>query len=98
MKKKKKKERKFKMGDVVVFEPKNFNPSYWDNLPEEERIKYYGNLGYGEEKKHLFTFITAINDADGTDSGHCILISLRTQKVETMRHTSDFRKATDEEF
>jgi hypothetical protein len=89
----------FEPGTVVVFEPDNFNPEYWNNLSEEDRIKYYGLLGYGQEKKKLFVFICEILDSfDSRPSGHCILISLDDQQIETMRHTSDFRKATDEEF
>lgn len=84
---------KFEPGTVVVFEPNNFNPKFWGALPEKERIEYYGPLGYGEEKPHLFVFLCEIQN-----SGHCVLVSLNDQHVETMRHTSDFRKATEEEF
>ena len=91
------KKKKLKRGDVVVFEPKNFNPDFWASLSEEDRLEYYGPLGYGQEKPKLFVFMTTINNKDG-DTGHCILISLHDQKVETMRHTCDFRLATDEEF
>ena len=87
----------FKTGTVVVWDPSRFNPSYWNNLSEEDRLKYYGDLGYGREKPRLFVFLTEIFDNDN-DSGHCILVSLDNQKIETMRHTSEFRKATDEEF
>ena len=89
--------KKFKPGNVVVFEPENFNPDFWNGLTEKERKKYYGPLGYGKKRKKLFVFICEILDADG-DSSHCVLISLDDQKVETMRHTSDFRLATQEEF
>ena len=37
-------------GTVVVFEPNNFNPEFWNNLPEKDRIRYYGVLGYGSDK------------------------------------------------
>jgi hypothetical protein len=36
---------KFKLGDTVTFDPSNFNPDYWNNLSEADRIKYYGPLG-----------------------------------------------------
>jgi hypothetical protein len=88
---------KFKPGTVVVFEPNNFTREYWNSLSEKERSKYYGDLGYGQTKPKLFVFLTEILDEDG-DSSHCVLISLDNQKIETMRHTSDFRKATTEEF
>lgn len=89
-----KKQKKFKRGSVVVFEPKNFNPEYWKNLSEADKVKYYGALGYGAKKQKLFVFITEIRNAPG----HCVLISLDDQKIETMRHTSDFREATEEEI
>ncbi len=84
----------FEPGTVVVFEPKNFNSEYWGNLPEKDRLKYYGPLGYGQEKLKLFVFLCEIKNAPG----HCVLVSLDDQVVETMRHTSDFREVTEEEF
>lgn len=89
-----KRKKKFKRGDAVVFEPKNFNPKFWDSLSEADRIRYYGPLGYGAKKTKVFVFLTEINQA----SGHCVLVSLDDQTVETMRHTSDFRLATDDEL
>lgn len=95
MKKKKKKKRKeFKRGTVVVFEPKNFNPEYWDKLSEEDRVKYYGDLGYGSPKPKFFVYLTKIRNAPG----HCALVSLDDQKIETMRHDNDFREVKEEEF
>jgi hypothetical protein len=88
----------FEPGTVVVFEPQNFNPEFWNNLPEEDRVRYYGPLGYGAEKKKLFVYMCEILCSDGTPSGHCVLVDMDDQHVETMRHTSDFRKATEEEF
>lgn len=84
----------FKLGDAVVFEPANFNLDYWNGLTEKDRVKYYGPLGYGAEKKKVFVFLGEINQTPG----HCILISLDDQKIETMRHISDFRLVTDEEL
>ena len=88
----------FKPGSVVVFDPTHFNPDFWKNLSEEDRIKYYGSLGYGREKPMLFVYMTEIFNADGNPSGHCVLVSLEDQHIEIMRHTSDFRLATEEEF
>lgn len=85
---------KFKKGDVVVFEPKNFKKEYWEKLSEENRIKYYGALGYGSKKLKLFVFLTEIKAAPG----HCVLVALDDQKIETMRHMSDFRKVTEDEM
>jgi len=95
----------FHPGDVVVFEPNNFNQEYWNGLTEEEKIKYYGALGYGEEKMKLFVFLCEVfqaPDQHGVQygSGHCILATLghnADRRIEMMRHTSDFRLATEEE-
>lgn len=86
----------FKTGDVVIWAPEKFNPEYWNSLSEQDRLRYYGALGYGRGKKP-FVFISTINDIDG-DTGHCILIDLDDGHVEWMRHTCEFRKATEEEF
>jgi hypothetical protein len=83
----------FKTGTVVVFDPESFNPKFWDSLSEEDRVKYYGELGYGSGRTKLFVFLCEVND-----SGHCVLVDMDTNKVITMRHTCDFREATDEEF
>jgi hypothetical protein len=100
MSKKSKKRKKIKRGSVVVFDPSNFNPKFWDDLSEEDRIKYYGPLGYGQKQK-LFVFLCEILTADGYPSGHCVLLELNHQQplnIEYMRHTSDFRLATEDEF
>lgn len=83
----------FRAGDTVVFDPTNFNPEFWNNLSEEDRIKYYGDLGYGKEKPVLFTFLCEHHP----QTGHCVLVNMDNQKIETMRHTNDFRLVTDEE-
>lgn len=88
----------FEPGTVVVFEPRNFNQDWWVNLPEADRLRYYGPLGYGAKKPKLFVFLCEILMPDGHPSGHCVLVSMDNQKIETMRHTSDFRRATEEEF
>lgn len=83
----------FKMGDTVVFEPKNLNPDFFNNLSEEEKLRYYGDLGYGSKKPVFFTFICE----HMPQSSHCILVNMQNQKIETMRHINDFRLATEEE-
>jgi len=86
----------FKMGDTVVFEPDNFNLEYWDNLSEVNRITYYGPLGYGRtntDRPLLFTFLCE----HSPQVGHCVLINMETQQIETMRHTADFRLVEDDE-
>lgn len=90
--------KQFQQGTVVVWTPDNFNKDYWAGLSEEERVKYYGPLGYGAEKPKLFVFMTAILDAKGSDTGHCVLVSLDNQQIETMRHTCEFREASENEF
>lgn len=92
--KKKKKKKEFKFGDVVAFDPSNFNPEYWDNLPESDRIKYYGALGYGSKSLKAFVFITEIKPTPG----HCVLIDMDDGHIEMMRHISDFRKVKEEEL
>jgi len=86
--------KKFESGTVVVFDPSNLNPEFWAQLSEEDRIKYYGSLGYGSEKQHHFVFICEIKNAPG----HCVLISLQDQHVETMTHITDFREVNEDEF
>lgn len=83
----------FKPGTVVVFDPTHFNPEFWNNLSEEDRLKYYGPLGYGSPKVKLFIYVCEIND-----SGHCLLVDMDTGLNVLMRHTCDFRAATEEEF
>jgi len=83
----------FKPGTVVVFDPASFNPNFWDGLSEDERVKYYGELGYGSKKLKLFVFVCEINE-----SGHCLLVDMDTGLNVLMRHTYNFRPATDEEF
>jgi hypothetical protein len=86
--------RTFKPGTVVVFDPDSFNPEYWNNESEKNKLKYYGPLGYGQDGLKRFVFICEIRNAPG----HCVLISLNDQKIETMRHTDDFREVTEEEM
>lgn len=83
-----------KPGTVVIFNPSSFNPDFWNKLPEADRIKYYGSLGYGSNKKKFFVFLTEVKNAPG----HCILVDLDDGHIETMRHTSDFREVEEEEF
>ena len=83
----------FEPGDTVVFEPKNFNQDYWNNLSEDDKIKYYGSLGYGKDQPVFFTFLCYHRP----QSGHCVLVNMDNQQVETMRHPQDFRLVTDDE-
>lgn len=82
------------MGDAVVWTQDGFNSDFWNDLSEEDKIKYYGPLGYGADRPIVFVFITEINQA----TGHCILVSLKDQSVDTFRHTNEFRLATDDEM
>jgi len=85
----------FRPGDTVVFEPANFNPEYWNKLSETRKREYYGDLYNFEDpsKPFLFTFICE----QKPQYGHCVLVSMDTQKMETMRHINDFRKAREDE-
>jgi hypothetical protein len=83
----------FKPGDTVVFDPDSFNPEWWNALSEKERLRYYGCLGYGRDKPLLFTFICEYHP----QIGHCVLINMENQKIETMCHISDFRLAIENE-
>ncbi len=85
---------KFKKGTVVVHDTSTFNQKWWAALPEEKRLEYYGPLGYGSEKPVFFVFLTEIRNAPG----HCVLVNLSNQKVETMRHTDEFREVREDEF
>jgi|SRR3990172_13144543 len=84
----------FTPGTVVIFEPNNFHPVYWQGLSDKDKKKYYGPLGYGRERQLLFVFICEIKNAPG----HCVLLSLEDGHVETMRHTYNFREVTEEEM
>ena len=102
---KKKRPFPFAIGSVVVFNPDCFNKQFWDNLSEEDRIKYYGPLGYGQKKKKLFIYMGEILNAPDEfcnnkqfSSGHCVLVDMDTSKLEIMRHSSDFRLADESEF
>lgn len=80
-------------GTVVVFDESLLNEDYWNSISEKERIKRYGHLGYGADRKRLFVFLCEINH-----SGHCVLVALDNQEVLTMVHTDILRPATEEEF
>ena len=84
----------FESVTVVVFDPFSFEKSFWNNLSEEDKIKYYGSLGYGSDKKKFFIFLTEVKNAPG----HCVLVDLDDNHIETMRHTYNFREVEDEEF
>ena len=81
----------FRLGDTVTFDPDSFNPSFWDGLTEEEKVRYYGPIGYKNDK--TFTFICEMHP----QQGHCILIEIGTGRVETMRHTCDLKLVEDDE-
>lgn len=84
----------FEPGTVVVFNPNSFNQDFWNKLSEQDKVKYYGSLGYGSDKKKFFVFLTEVKNAPG----HCVLVDLDDGHIESMRHTSDFREATEKEF
>ncbi|NBO36490.1 hypothetical protein EBU91_02985 [bacterium] len=67
---------------------------FWNKLSDQDKIKYYDSLGYGSNKKKFFVFLTEIKNAPG----HCVLADLDNGRIEVMRHTSDFREVTEDEF
>lgn len=84
----------FKPGDTVAFDPTSFNPEYWDNLTLGQKEYYYGDLyDFEHDKPILFTFLCEHHP----QTGHCVLVNMDNQKVETMRHTCDFRLVGDDE-
>jgi len=87
----------FKIGSVLVFEPKNLNQEYWVKLSQEDKIKYYAKYGYGQKKIKYFVFMCPVIDSNG-DTGHCILWDMQEQKMIQMAHTYEFRLVTEEEF
>jgi len=98
--KKSSKKLKIKPGDAVVWDP-GVDSNLLNGLTEKQRIKYYGPLGYGQDKVKVFVFLSAINsmfDGKMRDSHHCLLVDLDNGKIEYMRHTDEFRRATEDEF
>ena len=96
---------KFKRGDVVIWDgPNKLNPRIWDAMPEVDRVRYYSALGYGRSEPKLFVYLASIMDPPDEfedqrfSSGHCVLVSLDDQKIETMRHDVEFRLALPEEL
>lgn len=83
----------FNPGDTLVFNPDSFNQNYWNNLSEEDKLKYYSQYGYGQKQLVLFSFL-AEHKPQG---GHCLLVNMATGQVLPMCHTLNFRLATDEE-
>lgn len=82
------------MGDTVFFDPDSFNPEYWNKLSIADKKKYYGDLyDFNNNKPIPFTFLCY----HSPQVGHCVLVNMKNQKVETMRHPDNFRLAEDHE-
>ena len=84
------KNKNFRLGDTLAFDP--------NTLPEEysldQKKRYYGDLyDFDNNKPFLFTFICE----HYPQFGHCVLINMNNQKVETMRHITNFRLVRDVE-
>ena len=73
----------FKLGDTVAFSK---NCKSLKGLSEKERVEYYGELGYGQDKLKRFVFLTEMSP----QTGHCVLVEIGNGKIHTMRHTDDF--------
>jgi hypothetical protein len=90
-------EPRFKSGQVVVFSPEKMNQDFWGSLSEEERVRHYGYLGYGQNKmKHLVYICPVI--APCGDTSHCVVLDMDTKQLIQMVHESDLRLAKEEEF
>ena len=85
--------KKFVPGDTVVWSSANFNPEWWNNLSEDDRIRYYGPLGYGLKRRKLFTFLCEHRP----QVGHCVLIDMDNGQVQTMRHTAEFELVDEDD-
>lgn len=85
----------FQIGDTLIFDPNSFDQEYWNKLSDEDKRKYYGDLYNFDnpDDPYFFTFIAE----HAPQNGHCILINMQNQKIETMRHISDFRLVNDDE-
>ena len=83
----------FTPGATVRWTSKGFRASYWNSLTEEQRAKYYGELGYGIDTPKLFTFLCHHRP----QVGHCVIVSMDDQKVHTMVHTDELELVPDDE-
>jgi len=85
----------FNLGDTVVFDPESFNQEYWNGESDENKRKYYGDIYNFDnpDKPFLFTFLAE----HWPQLGHCTLVNMQTQQVETMRHMPDFRLVQNDE-
>lgn len=87
----------FISGQVVVFSADKLNPNFWNNLAEDERVRIYGRLGYGQKKlKHLVYICPVIAPCGNTS--HCVVLDMDTNNLLQMVHESDLRLAREEEF
>lgn len=82
----------FRPGDIVVFDPSQFSPVFWDSLSEADRLRYYGPLGYGSPAPVLFVYLCSIH------AGHCVIVPLSGGAPQCMRHDTDFRLALESEL
>lgn len=86
--------KEFKIGDTVAFDPNSFNPDFWNTLTLDQKKRYYGDLyDFDKNKPYLFTFLCY----HSPQVGHCVLVNMENQKVETMRHPENFRLVGDDE-
>jgi len=84
----------FKLGDTVQFDSSSLNKEFWDQLPIEEKRKYYGVFYHdGTSNLKLFTFITE----HFPQTGHCILMDMRTGELLPMCHACNFRLVNEDE-
>ena len=83
----------FEPGTVVVFDPESFDEEYWSALSEDQKLTYFGKLGYGSDEPVQFIFLCEIRQAPG----HCVLLPMAGGTPVTMMHTDNFKKVPIEE-
>jgi hypothetical protein len=75
------KKKKIRKLALVVFDKKSCTSEQYDQFYKEK----FGN--------NSFIFIGEIPNAPG----HCVIYNFRTERIEGMYHTDNFREATSEE-
>ena len=83
----------FRTGDTVMFDPDSFNEDYWNKESVQNKIRYYGQYGFGQRKLKLFTYICEHHP----QTGHCVLMDMDDGKLLPMCHTNNFRLVEDDE-
>lgn len=81
----------FKLGQIVTLDLSSTEMQIYTH---EEKLKYWGELGYGQERPKFYIFIADLIPA----TGHCVLADLATGEIKAMWHTDLFRAAEEREL